>query len=147
MIIVRKPDGIGQGIEDLVSAADIEGEVFMVGVAGQVSDTADIQEQVILIEEELVGDGRHGSTLAPEGDIGATEIGDGGDAGGGGDGCAVADLGGKLFVGEVEDGMAVGGNDIRKEIRVFGTKVINGVADPVAEVGMCFSEITGGGIG
>src|SRR4029079_7100321 len=115
------------GGDQHVGGAGVEGEhvgwLASGGEDGDVSDAAEIQgdaaESCVAIQK-VVGVGNQRRALATDGHVGGAEVGDGGDAGAGGDDGGFTDLerggGGAAQIGDgralMEDRLAVGAEEI-----------------------------------
>ena len=90
---------LDQGVDEHVGGAGVEGEhLRRLGVCwehGDVGDAAEIEGDAAefgVAVEKIVGVGDERGALAAESDVGGAEVGDGGDAGAGGDDAGLADL-------------------------------------------------------
>ena len=106
-------DGTGETVDDIIHRRDIEGDAFVPLPEGDVGETADIQAVIVIPEQQIVSHGDQGRPLAAQHDVQPPEIAYRGNLGDGCDGRPVPNLVHHLFGGFVEDGAAMGGDDVR----------------------------------
>ena len=152
--VVVESEPCGQPVEGHVAGADVEGEAPPVGAVGDVGDASEVEAGVVLSEEEFVADGHERGALAAEGDVEGAEVAHHGQPCFGGDGFAVAYLGGEAAAavrgggaaqGLVEDGVAVGGDGFDGYVLLL-KEAIDYLAIEVSQFNVCFSIFQRGGV-
>ena len=104
----------------MVGDAEIEGNAHVIFIIGDVGDAADVEADLIVAEKQFVANRNKRCALSALADIFATEVVDDGETTGLGQLLSVADLQGVMLLWTVKDGVAVRGDEVRRDIVFLG---------------------------